>query len=110
VATLTFVYSDSTAVVGPLATVSEPHSWDLCVAHASRITAPRGWELVRHAGPLPAHPDEDDALIASVLDRLEEIGDRRRRAARRKARSIALGIGTIGALIALALLIQARLV
>jgi hypothetical protein len=32
VATLTFVYSDSTAVVGPLATVSEPHSWDLCVA------------------------------------------------------------------------------
>jgi hypothetical protein len=54
VATLTFVYSDSTAVVGPLATVSEPHSWDLCVSHAGRITAPRGWELVRHAGPLPA--------------------------------------------------------
>jgi hypothetical protein len=59
---LTFVYSDSTAVVGPLATVSEPHSWDLCVSHAGRITAPRGWELVRHAGPLPAHPDEDDLI------------------------------------------------
>jgi hypothetical protein len=57
VATLTFVYSDSTAVVGPLATVSEPHSWDLCVSHAGRITAPRGWELVRHAGPLPTHPE-----------------------------------------------------
>jgi len=40
VATLTFVYSDSTAVVGPLATASEPHSWDLCVLHAGRITAP----------------------------------------------------------------------
>ena len=51
VATLTFVYSDSTAVVGPLATAREPHSWDLCVGHAGRITAPRGWELVRHAGP-----------------------------------------------------------
>ena len=62
VATLTFVYSDSTAVVGPLATVSEPHSWDLCVSHAGRITAPRGWELVRHAGPLPSHPDEDDLI------------------------------------------------
>jgi hypothetical protein len=62
VATLTFVYSDSTAVVGPLATVSEPHSWDLCVGHAGRITAPRGWELVRHAGPLPSHPDEDDLI------------------------------------------------
>jgi Protein of unknown function (DUF3499) len=66
VATLTFVYSDSTAVVGPLATVREPHSWDLCVSHAGRITAPRGWELVRHAGPLPTHPEfpEDDDLVA----------------------------------------------
>jgi len=62
VATLTFVYSDSTAVVGPLAIVREPHSWDLCVMHAGRITAPRGWELVRHAGPLPMHPDEDDLI------------------------------------------------
>lgn len=62
-ATLTFVYSDSTAVVGPLATAREPHSWDLCVSHASRITAPRGWELVRHPGPLIA-PAEDDDLIA----------------------------------------------
>ena len=69
-ATLTFVYSDSTAVVGPLATVSEPHSWDLCVAHASRITAPRGWELVRHAGPLPAHPDEDD--LVALADAVRE--------------------------------------
>jgi hypothetical protein len=70
VATLTFVYSDSTAVVGPLATVSEPHSWDLCVGHASRITAPRGWELVRHAGPLPTHPDDDD--LVALADAVRE--------------------------------------
>jgi hypothetical protein len=70
VATLTFVYSDSTAVVGPLATVNEPHSWDLCVGHASRITAPRGWELVRHAGPLPNHPDEDD--LVALADAVRE--------------------------------------
>lgn len=62
VATLTFVYSDSTAVVGPLATVREPHSWDLCVSHAGRITAPRGWELVRHSGPLPTHPEDEDLV------------------------------------------------
>jgi Protein of unknown function (DUF3499) len=75
VATLTFVYSDSTAVVGPLATVSEPHSWDLCVMHAGRITAPRGWELVRHAGPLPSHPDEDDlvALADAVRERRDGV-------------------------------------
>ncbi len=72
-ATLTFVYSDSTAVVGPLATVSEPHSWDLCVGHASRITAPRGWELVRHAGPLPNHPDEDD--LVALADAVREAHD-----------------------------------
>jgi hypothetical protein len=75
VATLTFVYSDSTAVVGPLATVREPHSWDLCVGHAGRITAPRGWELVRHAGPLPTHPDEDDELVA-LADAVREGGTR----------------------------------
>ena len=61
-ATLTFVYSDSTAVVGPLATVREPHSWDLCVGHANRITAPLGWDLVRHAGPLPEFVDDDDLI------------------------------------------------
>ncbi|BBY17223.1 hypothetical protein MLIT_28150 [Mycolicibacterium litorale] len=69
-ATLTFVYSDSTAVVGPLATVSEPHSWDLCVGHAGRITAPRGWELVRHAGPLPSHSDDDD--LVALADAVRE--------------------------------------
>jgi Protein of unknown function (DUF3499) len=70
VATLTFVYSDSTAVVGPLATIREPHSWDLCVTHAGRITAPRGWELVRHAGPLPSPPDEDD--LVALADAVRE--------------------------------------
>src|ERR1700731_2638297 len=73
VATLTFVYLDSTAVVGPLATAREPHSWDLCVAHAGRITAPRGWELVRHAGPLPTNPDEDD--LVALADAVRESRD-----------------------------------
>ena len=70
VAPLTYVYAASTAVVGPLATIREPHSWDLCLSHASRITAPRGWELVRHAAPLPTNPDEDDlvALAEAVRE------------------------------------------
>jgi hypothetical protein len=59
-------------VVGPLATVREPHSWDLCVGHAGRITAPRGWELVRHAGPLPTNPDEDD--LVALADAVREGG------------------------------------
>lgn len=47
VATLTYVYSDSTAVVGPLATYAEPHTYDLCTDHAERLTPPRGWDMVR---------------------------------------------------------------
>src|SRR5436853_7411879 len=67
VATLTFVYSDSTAVVGPLATAREPHSWDLCVGHAGSITAPREWEHMRHAGPTndTDHPQEDELVEMS---------------------------------------------
>lgn len=69
-ATLTYVYSDSTAVVGPLAISREPHSWDLCLGHAGRITAPRGWDLVRHAAPLPVNPDEDD--LVALADAVRE--------------------------------------
>ena len=47
VATLTYVYADSTAVLGPLATYAEPHCYDLCAEHSERLTAPRGWEVVR---------------------------------------------------------------
>lgn len=74
-ATLTFVYSDSTAVIGPLATSREPHSWDLCIGHAGRITAPRGWDLVRHTGPLPTNPDEDDLVaLANAVREARESG------------------------------------
>jgi hypothetical protein len=60
-------------VIGPLATAREPHSWDLCVGHAGRITAPRGWELVRHAGPLPSSPEEDD--LVALADAVRESRD-----------------------------------
>ncbi|NLU81909.1 DUF3499 domain-containing protein [Rhodococcus sp. HNM0569] len=77
VATLTYVYSDSTAVVGPLATVDEPHSWDLCESHASRITAPKGWELVRHEGAFASStPDEDD--LTALAEAVREAGMRER--------------------------------
>ncbi|HYF72740.1 MAG TPA: DUF3499 family protein, partial [Nocardioides sp.] len=32
VCTLTYVYADQTAVLGPLATFAEPHAYDLCEA------------------------------------------------------------------------------
>ena len=54
--TLTYVYRDSTAVLGPLAAYVEPHCYDLCAAHADRLTVPKGWEVVR----LPAAPAEEE--------------------------------------------------
>ena len=37
VATLTYDYRDSTVVVGPLATVADPNSYDLCDEHAQNL-------------------------------------------------------------------------
>jgi Protein of unknown function (DUF3499) len=73
VATLTYVYSDSTAVVGPLATFAEPHSYDLCEEHAVRLTVPRGWEVLRHVGEFPAPiPQADD--LEALADAVREAG------------------------------------
>ena len=63
-ATLTYVYADSTAVVGPLAAFAEPHSYDLCERHARSLTAPRGWDLVRHEGEFDPPPPTADDLVA----------------------------------------------
>jgi Protein of unknown function (DUF3499) len=90
VATLTYVYSESTAVLGPLATHAEPHCYDLCAAHSERLTAPRGWEIVRLAvDPGDEGPSSDDleALANAVREAAraaapaddEEAGDRRAR-------------------------------
>ena len=71
VATLTYAYADSTAVLGPLAPYVEPHSYDLCDAHADRLTVPRGWEVVHiEADPTPRPPSSDDleALANAVRE------------------------------------------
>lgn len=71
VATLTYVYADSTAVLGPLATYAEPHCYDLCSEHSERLTAPRGWEVVRLAVDTDqARPSGDDleALANAVRE------------------------------------------
>jgi hypothetical protein len=73
VATLTYVYAQSTAVLGPLATYAEPHCYDLCARHSARLTAPLGWEVVRLEIAEPAGPTPDD---------LEALADAVREAAR----------------------------
>lgn len=77
VATLTFVYSDSTVVLGPLATTADPYCHDLCQGHADRLTVPRGWDVIRL--------DFDPAQFGPTLDDLETLADAVREAGRSKA-------------------------
>jgi Protein of unknown function (DUF3499) len=74
VCTLTYVYRDSTAVLGPLAAYVEPHCYDLCDGHAGRLTAPLGWDVVR----LPVHPEEP---LPTQVDDLEALANAVREAA-----------------------------
>ena len=83
--TLTYVYSDQTAVLGPLATYAEPHAYDLCEAHSERLSAPRGWEVLRLA------PDPD--AFGPSTDDLLALADAVREAARPAPVAHASGLG-----------------
>ena len=80
--TLTFVYRDSTAVLGPLSAYEEPNTYDLCEKHAARLVAPRGWDVVR----LPPNPEQQRAddleAIANVVREPRGAVDRSRPGAR----------------------------
>lgn len=67
--TLTYIYADSIAVVGPLATYSEPHAYDLCEIHGAKLTVPNGWEVIRREpNGQETGPSEDDLMeIANAV-------------------------------------------
>lgn len=73
VATLTFAYADSTAVLGPLALRAEPGTYDLCVEHSGRLSVPRGWEVVRLPGELNTPRACVDDLM-SLADAVRKAG------------------------------------
>ena len=49
-------------MVGPLASYAEPHAYDLCDLHSERLSAPRGWEVLRLAAERDTGPSSDDLL------------------------------------------------
>ena len=69
--TLTYIYADSTAVLGPLATFSEPHSYDLCDKHSARLTVPNGWSVIRQSADADSAGPSDDDLMA-IADAVRE--------------------------------------
>jgi Protein of unknown function (DUF3499) len=87
--TLTYVYRDSTAVLGPLAAYVEPHCYDLCARHADRLTVPRGWDVVR----LPAASEEAEAEAADDLEALAN-AVREATTPRRPAEPVGQGVET----------------
>ena len=68
-------YALPAEVLGPLATYAEPHAYDLCDQHAERLSAPRGWEVLRLVTDLaPAGPSDDDLL--ALANAVREAGGR----------------------------------
>ena len=69
VMTLTYVYAESIAVVGPLATYSEPHAYDLCELHGAKLTVPNGWQVIRREiNPADNGPSDEDLMaIANAV-------------------------------------------
>lgn len=72
-------------MLGPLAAYVEPHCYDLCAMHAERLTAPRGWEVVRLPADNTEGPGSDD---------LEALANAVREAARPPARHDSVGQGS----------------
>lgn len=70
--TLTYIYAESRAVLGPIATFSEPHAYDLCERHASKLTVPNGWSVEReNISAEGIGPSEDDLM--AIADAVREV-------------------------------------
>lgn len=69
---MTYVYRDSTAVLGPLALRAEPGAYDLCAPHAEGLSVPLGWEVIRLAlDEGPRHSTDD---LLALADAVREVG------------------------------------
>ena len=72
--TLTYVYSDSPAVLGPLATYAEPHNYDLCASHSERLTVPVGWNVIKQEPTIEQSGPSDDDLMA-IANAVREVAN-----------------------------------
>ena len=70
--TLTYIYAESMAVVGPLATFSEPHAYDLCLLHGERLKVPHGWSVLKQELTAEARGPSEDDLMA-IADAVREV-------------------------------------
>lgn len=72
-ATLTFAYADQQVVLGPLSARAEPAAYDLCIEHCSRLSVPRGWDVIRL--PLTGEADQHDTDdLMALADAVRRVG------------------------------------
>lgn len=72
--TLIYIYSESTAVLGPLSTFAEPHTFDFCATHSEKLTVPRGWNVIKHDAGGQVEPSPDDLMaIADAIRNVAKV-------------------------------------
>lgn len=80
---MTFDYNESTAILGPLSTKANPIGYDLCKKHSERLSAPRGWQVVRLADSFaPPAPNDDELMALANAVRAASRSDEPRHAVR----------------------------
>lgn len=72
---MTYGYREATAVIGPLAPVALQGAFDLCKEHASSVTVPVGWQMVRLQTEFEDAPPSTDDLLA-LADAIREASKR----------------------------------
>ncbi|MFM8329504.1 MAG: DUF3499 domain-containing protein [Actinomycetales bacterium] len=71
--TLIYIYSDSTAVLGPLSTFAELHTFDFCMEHSDKLTVPKGWNVIKHdSSTNEVEPSAEDLM--AIADAVREVG------------------------------------
>ena len=93
--TLTYVYADSIAVLGPLATYSEPHAYDLCEIHGAKLTVPNGWQVIRRElNSGVTGPSEEDLM--AIADAVREVANREIPDSLSSSNAVQSGVGRRG--------------
>ncbi len=93
--TLTYIYAESIAVLGPLATYSEPHAYDLCDIHGAKLTVPNGWQVIRREINSGESGPSDEDLMA-IAEAVREVGNREIQEVNSNANSAQSSIGRRG--------------
>jgi hypothetical protein len=71
---LAYNYANQVAEVGALEDEHEPGHYDLCSAHASQLTVPAGWRVVRR-GPISLLPLAiTPGALSALADEVRSIG------------------------------------